>query len=176
MPAQPPIVRFEEHVGELELTVEAESLEELFAEAARFVARECGPVEGEPGPPERVTLAARDPGTLLVDWLNEMIGRSEVETRAYVDVRVLNLGLTGAKRSRGAPAGGAPLTSDVGPEHRAAVGVRLAGDDGTDVILEAEVRGRPVRSWESALKAATYHNLRLSREGDRWKATVLLDV
>jgi SHS2 domain-containing protein len=46
----------------------------------------------------------------------------------------------------------------------------------TDGRLEAEIRGRPVAVWQSPLKAATYHGLRLGREGDRWKAVVLLDV
>jgi SHS2 domain-containing protein len=45
-----------------------------------------------------------------------------------------------------------------------------------DGSLEAEVRGRPVRRWESSLKAATYHGLQLKREGNRWKAVILLDV
>jgi SHS2 domain-containing protein len=33
-----------------------------------------------------------------------------------------------------------------------------------------------VREWESALKAATYHGLRLERERGAWKARVLFDV
>jgi len=128
---------FEEHVGELKLRIEAETLEELFAEAARFVSRQCGPLEGPAGDWERVVLSAGDAGTLLVDWLNELIGRSEVENRAYGEVRIVAL---------------------------------------ADGRLEAEVRGRPVERWESALKAATYHGLVLEREGGRWKAAVLFDV
>ena len=85
--------RFEEHVGELKLGLRAPTLEGLFVEAARVVARECGAAEGAPGPWEAVRLSARDAATLLVDWLNELIGRSEVENRAYGEVR--GFGLTG---------------------------------------------------------------------------------
>ena len=34
------------------------------------------------------------------------------------------------------------------------------------------MRGSPVRVWESALKAATYHGLKLEQEAGRWKARV----
>ena len=131
------VSRAEEHVGEWKLTLWADTPEELFVEAARVVSRECGPTHGEPGAWERVTLCARDTETLLADWLNELLGRSEIHGRAYGEVRRITLG-----------------------EGR----------------LEAEIRGRPVASWRSALKAATYHGLELRQEGDRWKAVVLFDV
>jgi SHS2 domain-containing protein len=144
-----PYSRSEEHVGEWKLTLWADTVEELFAEAARVVSRECGltappalPDSGEgrlkPGEGwERVTVTARDTETLLVDWLNELLGRSEINHHAYPEVRELKI---------------------------------------VDGHLDAEIRGRPVTSWRSSLKAATYHGLQLGREGNRWKAVVLLDV
>jgi SHS2 domain-containing protein len=84
-----------------------------------------------------VALHARDDATLLVDWLNELLGRSEVTGRAYDQVRGLQVG-----------------------------GGRLAG----------EIRGKLVRQWRSALKAATYHGLVLERDGTRVSAVVLFDV
>ena len=132
-----PIARTEEHVGEWKLSVWADTLEELFAEAARVISRQCGPTRGEPGGWEQLELSARDPATLLVDWLNELLGRSEVNGRAYDAVRNLRL---------------------------------------QDGRLEAEIRGKPVTSWRSPLKAATYHGLELKQEQQRWKAGVLFDV
>jgi SHS2 domain-containing protein len=132
-----PSVDLDPDAAELKLTIRADSLPELFEEAARVVSRECGPVQGPPGEWESIALTARDPGTLLVDWINELIGRSEVERRAFNDVRVKNVG---------------------------------------DTTLEAEVRGRPVSEFTSPLKAATFHGLTLAREGDRWRAAVLIDV
>ena len=83
--------RAEEHVGEWKVRLAADSLEQLFAEMARVVARCCGPTRGEPGPWERVTLQANDADALLADWANELIGRSEVAQRAYDEVRNLTV-------------------------------------------------------------------------------------
>ncbi|MBA2564601.1 MAG: archease [Gemmatimonadetes bacterium] len=149
IPDGPSAELVEDHVGELRLTIVADSLPELFSEAARRVSAECGPVDGPPGPWEPVELTARDVATLLVDWLNELIGRSEVEGRAYDEVRGLSL----SDRSGGSG-------SEIGP------GVRLV----------AQVRGRTVSTWESPLKAATYHSLVVAPDHGRWRATVLLDV
>jgi SHS2 domain-containing protein len=92
-----------------------------------------------------VALTARDAATLLVDWLNELIGRSEVEGRAYAEVR----GLTIAD---------------------------ARGPSGNETRLAAQVRGRRVTAWTSALKAATYHGLELQRSPAGWRARVLFDV
>src|SRR5205823_2398589 len=130
-------VRSERHVGEWRVSISADSLDEVFAEASHVVSRQCGPVAGEPGPWETVHEDARDAASLLVNWVNELISRSEVEGRAYAEVR--NLRLTGQR-------------------------------------IDAEIRGRPVRIWQSPLKAATYHGLTLTQQAGRWKATVILDV
>lgn len=79
--------RTEEHVGEWKLTVWGDTLEALFVEAARVIARSGGRAADGAGPWETVSLSATDQETLLVDWLNELIGRSEVERRAYGEVR-----------------------------------------------------------------------------------------
>ncbi len=132
-----PYSRSEEHVGEWKVALWADSLDDLFAEAARVVSRACGPVRGAPGLWEQISLAAKDTTTLLADWINELLGRSEVNGRAYSEVRRIRI---------------------------------------RDGHLEAEVRGRPVISWRSPIKAATYHDLLLERRDDRWRAVVVLDV
>ncbi len=86
-----PVARAREHVGEWQITVWADTPEELFAEAARAVARQCGPVKGEPGPWEHIELSARDQATLLVDWLNELLALSEIEGRAYAYMQALTV-------------------------------------------------------------------------------------
>jgi SHS2 domain-containing protein len=86
-----PYARAEPHVGEWKLTIRADTPEELFGEAARVVSRECGPASGPPSEWEHISLSARDAETLLADWLNELLGRSEVNGRAYDEVRRLEL-------------------------------------------------------------------------------------
>lgn len=81
------------HVGEWKVAFVAPTLPDLFGEVARFIAGECGPVAGEPGAWEEVSLSSRDLPGLLVDWCNELVGRSEAAGRAYPAVR--NLHFTG---------------------------------------------------------------------------------
>jgi len=96
-----------QHVGEWKVELRAGTLEELFAELARVVADAAGPRGSPPAPGdwEHVELAARDCTTLLVDWANELIGRSEIEQRAYGSVRNLII--------ESAPGGPARLSADV---------------------------------------------------------------
>ena len=71
---------FEEHRGELELRVEAPSLPSLFAEAGRALAEvmTTTPLAIPTGWSEEVVVNAIDREALLVDWLNELVFRSEV--------------------------------------------------------------------------------------------------
>ena len=83
--------RSEEHVGEWKVTLWADTLPELFTEAARVIARTCGPTRGRPGAWEPVALTGRDVQTLIADWANELLGRSEVNQLAYDETRGLEI-------------------------------------------------------------------------------------
>ena len=83
-----PRSRTEEHVGEWKVTISADTLDELVAEVAHLVAKTGGRARGVHGEWETITLTARDNATLLADWANELIGRSEIEGRIYDDTRV----------------------------------------------------------------------------------------
>ena len=107
-----PSVRLDPQAAELRLVIRADAREELFAEAARVVARRCGRTQGDAGPWERVELRAPDRGALLVDWINEMIGRSEVSHRAFDEVRFTRLddgAIVAEVRGRPVPAFASPL-------------------------------------------------------------------
>lgn len=80
-----------EHTGELRVRLDAPSAKELFAEALRALAEIALGSKAAPTPlgaPERVTLKARDRDALLVDWMNELVFRSETEKRIFVEVEV----------------------------------------------------------------------------------------
>jgi SHS2 domain-containing protein len=79
-----------EHTGELELHLEAASLDELFGEAARALAEIMGgPLRMPPeGAWEEVRLHATDRDALLVDWLNELIFRSERDKKIFDEIHV----------------------------------------------------------------------------------------
>ena len=126
------------HVGEWKVAFSAPTLEELFIEVARFIARECGaPGDSSDVDWEEVDLSSRDLPGLLVDWANELLGRAEASGCAYGDVR--DVRFTGAS-------------------------------------LRARVRGTPVSDWRLAIKAATWHDVRLEQSGGDWQATLLFDV
>jgi SHS2 domain-containing protein len=80
-----------QHVGEWKVELRAAAIEELFVELARILADAAGPRRPTDTPRawERVELESDDHATLLVDWANELIGRSEVAGRAYGGVRNL---------------------------------------------------------------------------------------
>jgi SHS2 domain-containing protein len=84
--------RFVEHVGEVELVLEAASEEGLFAEATAAF-RELVDGAGAAGEPLRheLELRAPEPGLLLADWLDELVFLAEVE--GFVPLRVTALEL-----------------------------------------------------------------------------------
>lgn len=96
----------EEHVGEWKVTLRAHTLEELFAEAARVVGQTGGPTTDDtPAEWEKVSLSAPGLEMLLADWMNELIGRSEIRRRVYTEVR--NLKVSGGELN--AEIGGLPV-------------------------------------------------------------------
>lgn len=81
-----------EHVGEWQVEVRADTIEELFAELARVLAEAAGPCRPARATEwESVELEARDLAALAVAWANELIGRGEISGRAYGNVRHLTI-------------------------------------------------------------------------------------
>jgi SHS2 domain-containing protein len=69
-----------EESDELRLTIEADSFSGVFAEAARALSELVDhSSSGEPDRDRELVVQARDPAGLLVEWLNEIIGRAESE-------------------------------------------------------------------------------------------------
>lgn len=85
---------FEEHSGELRMSLSAPSLELLFAEAARGLAELLSGTPFLPppaGPHEPVVLRSLDRNALLVDWLNELLFRYETKRRLFVEFTFVHL-------------------------------------------------------------------------------------
>lgn len=122
-----PTVRVDPHAAELGVTITADSREGVFAESARWLARQVGSATGTPGPWQPVHVEAPDAAALLVAWLNELIGRSEIEQAAFRDVR--NLRISGGRLDaeiRGRTVPGFRLMVKAATFH----GVRLTRDQG----------------------------------------------
>lgn len=84
---------FEEHRGELEIQLDAPSLTELFAEAGRALAEvmDVTPLDAPVGWSDEVVVNARDREALLVDWLNELVFRSEVAKVLFTEFQITHL-------------------------------------------------------------------------------------
>ncbi len=83
--------RWVEHTGELELEVEAESEEGVFAEAlAAFAELLDGEAAGMPLT-RRLRVEGRDRAILLADWLQELVFLAETE--AFVPRRLAEIEL-----------------------------------------------------------------------------------
>ena len=96
---------FAEHVGELELWVEAPTREGVFEESLRALAEVLGS-GGEPA--ERsLRLEGEDPAVLFADWLAELAFLAETEGFVPAAVRELRLA-PGGLEARVAGGTGAP--------------------------------------------------------------------
>jgi SHS2 domain-containing protein len=84
---------FEEHRGELEIRIEAPSLPALFAEAARALAEmmQGTPLEPPTAWSDDVVMEAADREALLVEWLNELVFRSEVAKVLFTEHEITHL-------------------------------------------------------------------------------------
>ena len=139
-PLKPPSAKhwFEEHTGEVELHLAAPTLKRLFVEAGLGLADLLSDQRRRPdGAAESVEVEAADGDALLVDWLNELIFRTETRQRVYDEIRINSL---------------------------------------SDRRLRADIRGAAPDGWRTAVKAATFHRLKIAREGAGYTGRVVLDV
>jgi len=92
---EPGTHHFEPHTAEVQVRLEGTGLPALFEEASLALAELMLGEEQREAPAdteeEHVTLEAEDTEALLVDWLNELISRSDARKRVYTDVRVDHL-------------------------------------------------------------------------------------
>src|SRR3970040_421929 len=79
-----------DHVGEWKVTISGRSIEDVFVATARVIANAAGhTTDDAPAEWESIEVTARDLPTLLVDWANELLGRSEVTGLAYSELHTV---------------------------------------------------------------------------------------
>ena len=130
-----------EHTADIGLKASEGSLEELFATATRGMAEIAGVWRPDDGEEISIEVEPGNLGTLLVDWLSEVLYLHD---------------------SRGEAIAGAQI-SEVSEEEGVRGSARLApfGDNSGDGIQ---------------IKAVTYHQLRVERDGEGWVAQVYFDI
>lgn len=135
-------IRFLDHTADVGAEIEAVSLDELFAEAARALLETIvDPAAVRASLHRDFELSAPDLETLFVDWLGELVYVFEVDRQLFRDAAVTVTEAEGPETGRGwrlaAVARGEPYDPDRHPirvlvkavtHHQLAVG---CGDDGT---------------------------------------------
>jgi len=84
-----------EHIADLKIKVSGQDLPELFINAALAVAEQQKPgitsPEAEKEEWESVEIQSSDLNSLLVDWLNEILSRSDLSKKVYTDFQIEEL-------------------------------------------------------------------------------------
>ncbi len=83
--------RFLDHTGELALEIEAPSPEEVFVQALEALAEVIRADEEGPPAAREVEVESPDRGTLLADWLSELVYLADAEGFIPEKVRSLEL-------------------------------------------------------------------------------------
>jgi SHS2 domain-containing protein len=151
---------FFDHTGDIGVRVTARTLDELFRDAAAAFTEtvtDAGRVETRRS--VSLTLEAAAADLLLVDWLNEILYRFEVDRYLVgaVDVRV-DRRTPGRERSDA-----------------------LAAEDAVAAFaLHGTLHGEPFDAERHGvkvlIKAITYHALEVREGPDGWQATVVFDI
>lgn len=125
------------HTADLRLEVNGATMEELFQNAALALAdvlkkaRPAGELLEE-----KIRVESANQSALLVDFLNEILAKSQINKAVY---RVSRLALR-------------------------------------DSRLEAELIGVNVPEFDEDVKAVTYHEADIKKEGDFWTTKLVLDI
>jgi len=81
-----------EHRADLKIKVFGRDLPELFVNTALAVAEQQNPAVKKPAKEwESVEINSPDLNSLLVDWLNEILSRSDLNKKVYFDFKIEEL-------------------------------------------------------------------------------------
>jgi SHS2 domain-containing protein len=84
-----------EHTADLKIKVYGLDLPELFINAGKVIAEQQNPEAKNQRPEkeewESVEINSSDLNSLLVDWLNEILARSDISDKVYLDFQIEDL-------------------------------------------------------------------------------------
>ena len=81
-----------EHRADLKIKVFGQDLKELFINAALAMAEQQNPAAKKPNQEwESIEINSPDLNSLLVDWLNEILSRSDLNKKVYLDFKIEKL-------------------------------------------------------------------------------------
>jgi len=129
-----------EHKADIKIKIFGKNLEELFKNAALAMAQI---LKRDPklrihpnASKEKMKIKSLGREILLVDFLNEILARSQINKCLY----------------------------------------RVSSFKIQDSSIEAELISYPVESFDEDIKAATYHDLKISQKDGRFEVVILFDI
>ena len=151
---------FFDHTGDIGVRVTARTLDGLFRDAAAaFTETITDPTRVESRRSVSLALASPAADLLLVDWLNEILYRFDVD-QYLVGTADVQIAVPDPGRGR----------SNAPPASHAAAAFRLQATLGGEPF-DAQRHGVKV-----LIKAVTYHALEVREDPDGWQATVVFDI
>lgn len=137
------------HTADLRLEVYGATLEELFVNAAEALARVLvgkKPLLHVVAPSEQLKIKSENINALLVDFLNEILAKSQINKAVY---KVKSLSVIASPNA----------SAEAKQSH-----------------LEAALSGTAVLEFSEDVKAVTYHEANIKKEGEIYKARLVLDI
>lgn len=132
------------HTADLRLEIYGKTLGELFMNAVEALADILGGKSySRTGETDResfkefIRLRSSNITQLLVDFLNEILAKSNIHKRVYKVHKVIKL---------------------------------------KDAEIEAEIIGVPAEKFEEDIKAVTYHEVDIKKEGGLWQTKLVMDI
>ena len=151
---------FEEisHTADWSVRVWAQDLPSLFAESARAMNSLSGTVTGKvPRVKRMFANEAPDAESLLVAFLSELVYYQEQENLAFDKFKL-------------------EVTKLALPLNFASGTIVSSAAVSKGKKLKVEMEGGPIASVDKAIKAVTYHNLKIEKTNEGFETTIVFDV
>jgi SHS2 domain-containing protein len=137
-----------EHKADIKIKVSGKTLEDLFKNAvftmASILFKDIDAKFNKFKFKKIIITKSADKEILLADFLNDVLGESQIKQAVFPNVRFIDFQPEGMKEVS---------------------------------YLKAEISGYPIERFDEDIKAATYHDLKISQnKGGVWEATILFDV
>lgn len=144
-----------EHTADIGVTVYGKTLEELFENSAYGMFSQMTDIEKvNPEDKVEVQVEGYDKESLLVNWLNELLYLPTTKRMLFSQFKIKNLN----------------VVEDLG----------LPSKNKEQMSLTAEIRGEKINPKKHSLhleiKAATYHNLKITKTKKGYQTTIIFDV
>jgi SHS2 domain-containing protein len=142
-----------EHPAELRLKIYGKTIEELFMNAAEAMADILATRDkrqAEKAKKENIKIQSADLDSLLVDFLSEILAKSQISKAVYLVSSIKYPAFADASAGRQASGGQAGL--------------------------EVELTGYPVDHFDEDIKAVTYQDLNIQKINDIWQTEIVFDI